>query len=369
MKAPPDLDAAPRYAFIAQDLRRQIAAGELAPGDRLPSFAHMRAQGISQNTMEKVYILLESEGLIDRAGGSGVYVADGTPRKRTSTGIIGYVGGPSPQPQQYGMHLYGAHIQQGAREAAKKHGLHLMLLDADSDADVWRKLDGVLSLEQDVPAGIPRVHLMTVGETGPSVVADEDAGIIAAVNHLAALGHRRIAYLIDPHEPYHSQRLNAYRAGLHANRIQPDAQWVRHIRNVWEHANAFVGAAAQRMEEWLREDWHRVGCTALLCQNDQVAIGALQALRAAGLGVPDDVSVIGFDGTEAADFASPRLTTIEVPLYDIGAAGVELLLQRIATGTAPKVRDTIRALPTSLRIGGSTAPVNIGLVPEMELNK
>lgn len=352
MKTTLDLETAPRYAFIAQELRRQIETGELAPGERLPSFAHMRAQGISQNTMEKVYILLESEGLIDRANGSGVYVADGTPRKKAATGLIGYLSSGTQQPQQFGMHFYGAHIQQGAREAAKKHGVHLMLLDGDSDAEVWRKLDGVLSLEQDVPISIPCVNLMAAGDGRASVVADEDSGITAAVHHLAALGHRRIAYLIHPHEPYHSQRLNAYRAALHENAIRPDARWVRHLRNIWEYPTAFVGAAAHRMEEWLAEDWSELDCTALLCQNDQSAIGAMQALGVAGLRIPEDISVIGFDGTEAADFANPHLTTIEVPLYDIGAAGVELLLDQINGNTG----DVVRALPTKLKVGASTGP-------------
>lgn len=341
-----------RYREIARQLQEQVRRGELKPGERLPSFVQMRAQGISQHTMEKAYALLESEGLIDRANGSGVYVTDGALRQKAATGLIGFLGGPNARPQQFGMHFYGVHLQQGAREAAREHGLHLMLLDVDSDAEVWRKLDGVLSVDRDIAVSVPRVQLMTAGD-GDSVVADDETGIAAAIEHLVLLGHRSIAYLLAPQEPYHSQRLNAYRAALHAYDIRPDTRWVRHIHRVWEHPTSFVGAAAERMGEWLREDWTELGCTALLCQNDQAAIGAIESLRKAGLRIPEDVSVVGFDGTEASDYARPRLTTIEVPLHEIGRVGMEVLIEQIGGGSQTHQR----ALPTRLKVGASTAAV------------
>jgi LacI family transcriptional regulator len=166
------------------------------------------------------------------------------------------------------------------------------------------------------------------------------------------LGHQRIAYLIAPHEPVHTRRLAAYQNALRENGVTPNPRWVRHLRDVAHYPTRFVGAANARMAQWLEEDWKALDCTAILCQNDQTALGTLEALSTHGMRVPQDVSVIGFDGTEAADYARPRLTTIRVPLYEIGARGVELLLQ---TGRADQDASTL-VLPTTLQIGESTAP-------------
>ena len=108
------------------------------------------------------------------------------------------------------------------------------------------------------------------------------------------------------------------------------------------------------MKAWLSEsdDWSKIGCTALLCHNDDVAIGAMQALNAAGLKVPDDVSVVGFDGTEVGEYSSPQLTTIEVPLQQMGKVAIGLLQKQI------EVDEVIvghKVLPTQLRVRESTS--------------
>jgi len=343
----------PRYQQIAEDLRLQVRRGELSVGTRLPSFPEMKRQGVSQNTMEKVYSLLESDGLIERSTGSGVYVAPA--KKRNRTGVIGLACLDSAQPQHFGMHFYGAQVQEGVRAAAKAHGLHLMLLDSDADEAALRRLDGVLVAPNTRPpmADAPCVLLDHRHPHMPSVDADDSTGISEAIEHLASLGHRRIAYLISGHEPYHTPRLRAYQSALLENQIEPNPRWVRHIHEVGKNPTTFVGAAGTRMRQWLREDWEQLGCTALLCQNDQAALGVLEVFRETSLKVPQDVSVIGFDGTEAAEYAHPRLTTIEVPLHEIGACGVELLL-RLIDGAQDA---STRVLPTKLRIDDSTAPV------------
>lgn len=342
-----------RYFEVAEELRAQVRRGVLAPGDRLPSFPQMKAQGISQHTMEKAYALLEHDGLIERTNGSGVYVAQGNSHKKAAMGLIGFFGFPSTQPQQFGMHFYGAHLQEGARETAKKHGLHIMLLDGDADASAWRKLDGVLSTDVQISHDVPHVHLLVAGVHYPSILPDEETGIRAAIRHLMELGHRRIAYLLAVHEPYHTRRLTAYQAGMSDSGITVDPRWVRHLCPVMLIADGFVAAAHQRMAQWLREDWKQLNCTALLCQNDQTAIGVIEALHEAGVRVPDDVSVIGFDGTEAATYSRPRLTTVHVPLYEIGAKSVDVLVEQM-NGEQDA---NIHMLPTRLKIGASTAPV------------
>jgi len=110
------------------------------------------------------------------------------------------------------------------------------------------------------------------------------------------------------------------------------------------------------MSAWLRDEsangWQKINCTALLCHNDETTMGALQALREAGLRVPDDVSVVGFDGLEIGEYSHPRLTTVEMPLREIGAAAVAMLLRQIE---ADEVTEEHQILSTQLRVRESTA--------------
>jgi LacI family transcriptional regulator len=106
------------------------------------------------------------------------------------------------------------------------------------------------------------------------------------------------------------------------------------------------------MGSWLRGDWSKLGCTAIAAHNDEAAIGVLKALREADIQVPSDVSVVGFDGTELAAHSDPPLTTWKVPLEEIGARGVKVLLRQMK-GESALVRC---ALAGQLQIGESTAP-------------
>ena len=107
------------------------------------------------------------------------------------------------------------------------------------------------------------------------------------------------------------------------------------------------------MEEWLHGDWCQLNCTAIVTQNDLFAAGAIAALQKAGISVPEEVSVTGFDGTEMGDYFAPRLTSLEVPFHAIAVRGVELLAHHIADAARPP--ETI-VLPIRLRLRESTAP-------------
>jgi LacI family transcriptional regulator len=176
-----------------------------------------------------------------------------------------------------------------------------------------------------------------------------------AVDHLLRLGHRRIAYLVGRPNYFTQVRLAAYQDALLRAGIEPQLRWVRHMR-YQPGENEFVAAPRERMMEWLNEDWRALGCTALLAHNDQAARGVIEVLSEAGLRVPGDVSVVGFDGAEAAadvaDGLAPRLTTIEVPLQEVGRRSIELLLQLLNGESG--IESIV--LPVRLLVGGSTAP-------------
>jgi DNA-binding GntR family transcriptional regulator len=163
----------PKYWQLVERFRTQIERGELAPGDRLPSIAEMKTQGVSRPVMDKVHQILEQEGLILRQPGSGTFVSE--PRKRVSTGILGVSGWGFDFGAQSS---YWGEVLSGLREGAATYGMQLLLLDHGSSKG-WEKADGVLICDYDahqvlqyVPAHLPCVSILVPVEKMASVYID-----------------------------------------------------------------------------------------------------------------------------------------------------------------------------------------------------
>lgn len=341
----------PKYLGMAEALRREIATGALSPGDRLPSFGEMRARfKATSNTVQRVYSILEQDKLIIRKERQGVFVA--SPFARESTHVIGLCGFSLAARLEF----YWLHVVEGIRSAAESAGREI-LFHNDSSSIRWDRVDGVV-LGSPLPSPLPALSLvpsvaLTFRHPGiPSVVADDYQGMYSATRHLLELGHRRIACLFaTDHDPHSLTRQAGYQAAMRETGIEPKAEWIRNMQGM-----AHVGQRVQQGEEqvrlWLQEDWRQLGCTALLAMNDEVALGGLQAFQAAGIAVPDDVSVVGYDGTEISRHATPHLTTVEVPLQEMGATAVELLLDQ---REGRKTKGETVVLPTRLQVRESTA--------------
>ena len=343
---------------LASALREQIDRGILKPGDRLPSLAEMYSQHeLSRTTVERVHRLLEQDGLIVREHGRGVFVTTSAAR---ATGVIGFTGygfQEKPRPR------YWTIVQEGIQEVAAREQKSVLLVDYEMGVDCG-KVDGMLLADVFMPrtldmiarwpANWPRVALLTPLPNTASVVADDYLGAQLATEHLLALGHRRIAFMTEYMHPLIRRRLASYRDTLYSAGIEPEARWVRRYGQDGQHFPKFAERAAQVMSQWLRESWHELGCTAILALNDHVAVGIIKALREAGIDVPGDVSVIGFDDNELCEYVTPRLTSIAVPLQEIGATATELLLRQIESGSGPAGATTV--LPVRLTVRDSTAP-------------
>lgn len=340
-------------------MRHWILSGDLKPGDRLPSYNETRAQyGVHTSTMEKVFAKLEGEGLIVRRRGSGTFVAKQS--KKSTHGVIGLTGvGFSFN----GYSSYWAQLMDGVREAAAKVDTQILMLESESNRG-WEKADGVLvcgwALHRVAPFrafDVPIVSLLVPVPGVASVSADDYNGSRQATEYLLELGHRRIGVLnFFSGQPVLAQRMDGYANALKAAKIRPLKIWERSIGGRFMLGNQIVKAAREEMKRWLQDEstkgWRKAGCTALLCHNDETALGVIQALQSSGVKVPDDVSVIGFDGTEFCDLVSPKLSSVQLPLREIGAAGVEMLLQQIADD---EVSIEHRVLPVKLREGESSA--------------
>jgi LacI family transcriptional regulator len=181
------------------------------------------------------------------------------------------------------------------------------------------------------------------GVEATSVDVDNVAGARAAVDHLIALGHRRIACITNAPMVYTAaqERVEGYQAALKAAGIEPDP-------DLLTHGSFDAPSGHVAMAELLA----RTSFTAAFVASDVVALGAIGALREVGLRVPEDVSVVGFDDVPLVAYFDPPLTTIRVPAFELGQAAGRAVLERIAAPVMP----SRTLLPTELIVRASTAP-------------
>jgi LacI family transcriptional regulator len=156
-----------------------------------------------------------------------------------------------------------------------------------------------------------------------SIVPDDEYGASQAVRHLYKLGHRRIAYINGP-ESWHSskKRLSGYKAELAANHLEFDPGLIQ--PGDWEFEGGYK--AAQNLIA------SREPPTAIFSGNDLMALGAIHAIQDAGLRVPNDIAVVGYDNRDFTKIVRPKITTMSMPVYEMGWAAAELLLKQIAEG-------------------------------------
>ena len=256
----------------------------------------------------------------------------------------------------------------GADQVAAAAGKTLMIVNTERDPDVEaRAIDSMFDRQVDAiiyatmwhqvvepPEALKEVNcvLLDARSEDPTdswVVPDDELGGYTATCHLIEAGHRRIGYLRETNDyPADSERFAGYRRALDEHGIPFDAELVAVDRN-----DPFGGtAAAERLLSLPAPP------TAIQCFTDRMAMGAYRAIRRAGLAVPDDVSVIGFDNQDQiAPWLDPPLTTMQLPHEAMGRWAVEHLL-RVLSGEAEGPRQQWMECPLVVR--DSVAPPRNG---------
>jgi DNA-binding LacI/PurR family transcriptional regulator len=245
-------------------------------------------------------------------------------------------------------------------EAARAEGYTVSLLDvqtpsSDDMAEAAQRLshqsiDGlvIIRAETATPAGLvlpPRMPVVVsdsrfVGHH-PAVGADQVTGTHVAVQHLLDLGHRTVHHLGGPVDSAPAEiRLDTWREHLvGAGRPVPEP-----VRGDWSARSGYEqGARLARDPD----------VTAVLCANDEMAAGLVRALYEHGRRVPEDISVVGFDGIPLTEFLWPPLTTVQQDFHLIGQQLVDLLLRQIRGRET--LTDTRIVVPTRLVVRDSTA--------------
>lgn len=196
-------------------------------------------------------------------------------------------------------------------------------------------------------SGVPMVAVSVPPSADvPQVLVGERKAAAAVAEHLLALGHRRFGYVTGPEGSYiERERWAGYSEALAGAGI--------HVDTIARYPGSFhVATGVQAARRFLAQPERP---SAVFAVSDMMAIGFMRTLRAAGLLVPRDVSVVGFDGIEFADYCEPPLTTVRQPREAMGRAAAELLLRLIAGEEIPPAERILR-LEAALRPAESTAP-------------
>jgi LacI family transcriptional regulator len=259
--------------------------------------------------------------------------------------------------------LYGeffSELIRGIDSCARESGYHVLVSGSHSDRSeieaVLRatrgRVDGLIVMSPDLDSrtlkasphdGLPIVLLNGNGSRFDSIHVDNYGGALAVVRHLIGLGHRRIAHLSGPAGNRDAaERLRGYRDAMRTVS--------RHLARDLVIEGDFREGAGYRAGGLLLG--RKALPTAVFAGNDAMAIGLLAAFQEAGLRVPDDVAVAGFDDIPIARFMTPALSTVRVPIAELGAKATHRLLQHLAAPNGHAVRH--ETLPTTLVVRDSS---------------
>lgn len=253
-----------------------------------------------------------------------------------------------------------ANVTAGIEATAWQRGYSVLLGDTRDSKEreehyfqqvEMRLADGVIQLSPDYTGEngaksrpYPIIHACGCELTeAPSVRIDNAGATAELVTHLSSLGHRRIALICGPEmNPHAIDRLSGYRRGLEWAGIEFDPELVI-------EGDFSMGSGLRAVSRIIALSPRP---TAILSMNDEMAIGAIQGLFKAGLSVPRDMAVTGFDGIAFSEHSTPGLTTIVQPAEEMGSKACDLLIDWVEGDGHD---DTVHVLPHKLVVRESSS--------------
>lgn len=252
-----------------------------------------------------------------------------------------------------------AEILDGVQNEVRNHGFSTMLVSGGVDAALEQEeIETLLQFQVEglilISHGLPEQVLRDFAKDTPTVVVtradisapnldsvsnDDVAGAKMAVDHLVALGHQRIFHLSGGSNPVSALRAQGYSEAMNRHGLA-------HCARVIEGGMTDTAGYSAAIEALKYKP------SALFAANDFAAIGALAAIENSGLRVPEDISLVGYDGINFGAMKRLNLTTVAQPLADLGSSAARLLLARIEK---PRTPSKIEYLPARLEIRGTTA--------------
>lgn len=257
-------------------------------------------------------------------------------------------------------------LAQGVTRAAAAHDVLVVLCSSESTEEAEssnsrllrsQRVDGVIYLTgfDESPGSLLELRSLgpvvlvderVPGAELPAVVADGRRGAREVATHVIKLGHENIACIAGPAALWTAeQRLAGYREALAMGRLNPDEMKV--------YVGDYGLQSGYDLAAKILRDNPGDHPTALLCANDMMAIGAMEYCRSAGIRVPEDISIVGFDDVPMAPLLTPRLTTVRQPAQEMGVGAAELLIEMIRGEQNPEVPPLH---PVEVKVRESAAP-------------
>ncbi|MEN7341311.1 MAG: LacI family DNA-binding transcriptional regulator [Pseudomonadota bacterium] len=312
------------------EFRKRVTIKDIARAASVdPSTVTRALQGserVKQATRERVAALAEEMGYVPN-------MAARTLVKRSS-GLIGLVIPDMTNP-------FFAELARGMENEAVKHDLRIVINDTLGEEAAEREalrlfleleVDGLLVAMARIPQPfydelnppVPLVHINRP-EAAHHVSCDRIKGSIDILEHLYALGHRRIGFVRGPAQPGTEPKMAAYRQVLEEKGLAYEPDWIFRFDGSTDSAEHI----ADRLLDLSPMP------TAVFAWNDVSAIALIHVLRERGLRVPHDVSIAGHDNIQLSGLVEPPLTTVGWPMYEIGQHSVRHLVS-IGQGKAPR---------------------------------
>ena len=344
-------DKRPLHQQLLEHYRALIEGGLLSTGARLPTEMALMAQhGVSRGTVRQALRGLSDAGLVRRETKNGTVVTSGAALLQPKPQVIGVV---FPETRD----AFCLDIMKGVQAACRDAGAHAAFgyshhSSALEHAEVTRMkragFGGVLILPHDdaslfkelATARYPFVYLDQAHAEVPGdfVGVDNVAASFGATEHLLKLGYTSAAFICQNAELADApstvrERFEGYQDALTAHGLTFDPAWLVAAKTAPDYADFVRRSARPR---------------AAVCANDATAARLLDAAAKAGVRVPQDLAVVGFDDVPLAE--TLELTTVAQPSREIGLQAAQLLLSRIGGDVSPPQR---RLLPTRLVVRGS----------------
>ncbi len=348
----------PKYKQVCEDIAQRILRGEFSPGTRLPRERELcERYQVKRVTVRRALEMLDESGLAEKRPGLGTYVKSGEKPSTRRGDTVVFAMRRNQNDIRHNVNAFNAMLFFLLEQACHERGLRLQYVGLE-DGVTEPQLSaphvlGVMLISRHEPdaaeklwsRSIPAICVNHWEARAVSLLPDNFCGIRLAVEHLKKLGHTRIGMIRGPVANVNAEeRLMGYRHGMHEHGLT--------IADGWVSPGHWTMESGRDAMLHLMNQPHPP--TAVIAASDMMAIGAYDAAHKLGLSVPNDISIVGFDGIDMGLYCAPPLTTISMDAQALARLSVEAVLQVAASPERARDNHMVR-LPTTLTIRQSTA--------------
>ncbi len=355
------------YLKVKNDILRKIERGEFEEGKQLPPEKELcKIYNVSQITIRRALSELMQENVLIRHQGKGTFIRKTEPISKTRT-ILALL--PLAANTFFYDEFYGP-VWKGMEEEANISGYNLLF--SSHSPSLKHKQDLLKTIAPERYVGVivineldtdtlselkTKLPVILVDYSLPdffSIVSDNEGGAFDATHYLISLGHKKIACLTVPSlGNSYPLRVEGYKKALVLSGIKETFVFHPETKEPPRRGIEAMEHLGYKVCKKMLKD--RNGITAIFAVSDAVAIGAMKALREEKIKIPEEMSIVGFDGIDDTAYTEPPLTTMEIPKEKMGRIAVKKLIELIRkNNTIPQQV----MLSPQIVIRGSTAPLH-----------